>query len=197
MHMFPNVAVDVPAETTQEVQEAKISSYEEALAKIKDATGVSDIQEVVDRFLNQGETKTHLEQLKEENSRQLARLKEDREKMRAQFEDMKYSGEAKMSTYVCLPHACWLVDGGCRYIYLEFIHYPRGQRMLEEFETHLNEAKSKLVYVFTRAFLFSVGCYDFAGEKLVKRKRIALQNCWLKSRLEWNTWLTNCNTSKL
>ena len=34
-------------------QEERIVSYEEALAKIKDTTGVSDIQEVVDRFLNQ------------------------------------------------------------------------------------------------------------------------------------------------
>ena len=85
-------------QNSQAIQEAKISSYEEALAKIKDATGVSNIQEVVDRFLNQGNTKKHLEQLKEENSLQLARLKEEKEKLQAQFEDMKYSGEAKMST---------------------------------------------------------------------------------------------------
>ena len=84
--------------TNQDIQEAKISSYEEALAKIKDATGVSNIQEVVDRFLNQGNTKKHLEQLQEENTHQLACLKEDKEKLQAQFEDMKYSGEAKMST---------------------------------------------------------------------------------------------------
>jgi len=90
--------VESTTKTSQEVQEAKISSYEEALAKIKDATGVSNIQEVVDRFLNQGNTKKHLEQLKEENTEQLARLKEDKEKLQAQFEDMKYSGEAKMST---------------------------------------------------------------------------------------------------
>ena len=89
--------MDLPLDTMQEDQEAKISSYEEALAKIKDATGVSDIQEVVDRFLNQGETRRHLDQLKEENTRQLARLKEEKEKLQAQFEDMKYSGEAKMS----------------------------------------------------------------------------------------------------
>lgn len=87
-------------DSMQEVQEAKITSYEEALAKIKDATGVSDIQEVVDRFLNQGDTKRHLEQLREENMRVVARLKEDKEKLQAQFEDLKYSGEAKMSTYV-------------------------------------------------------------------------------------------------
>ena len=108
--------MDLPADTTQEDQEAKITSYEEALAKIKDATGVSDIQEVVNRFLNQGNTRRHLEQLQEENTRQLARLREDRERLQATFEDMKYSGEAKMSS---------------------------GQRMLEEFETHLDDARRK------------------------------------------------------
>lgn len=32
----------------------------------------------MDRFLSQGDTKRHLESLKEENSKQLARLKEDK-----------------------------------------------------------------------------------------------------------------------
>lgn len=96
--------MDFSADTAQEDQEAKISSYEEALAKIKDATGVSDIQEVVDRFLTQGDTKRHLEQLREENSHQLARLKEEKGRLQVQFEDMKYSGEAKMSTYVSIMH---------------------------------------------------------------------------------------------
>ena len=95
---FP--ALEIHADTVQEFQEAKITNYEEALAKIKDATGVSDIQEVVDRFLNQGDTKRHLERLREENTRQVARLKEEKEKLQAQFEDMKYSGEAKTSAYV-------------------------------------------------------------------------------------------------
>lgn len=92
-------AVGSSVDAIQEDQEAKIASYEEALAKIKDATGVSDIQEVVDRFLTQGDTKRHLEQLREENTHNLARLKEEKERLQAQFEEMKYSGEAKMSTY--------------------------------------------------------------------------------------------------
>jgi chromosome segregation ATPase len=100
----------------QEEQEQKISSYEEALAKIKDTTGVSDILEVVARFLNQGDTRAHLEQLQVEHSQTLARLREEKERLHAQFEEMKYSGEAKMSS---------------------------GQRMLEEFGTHLDEAKKK------------------------------------------------------
>ena len=82
----------------QEEQEQKISSYEEALAKIKDTTGVSDILEVVARFLNQGDTRAHLEQLQVEHSQTLARLREEKERLHAQFEEMKYSGEAKMSS---------------------------------------------------------------------------------------------------
>ena len=82
----------------QEEQEEKISSYEEALAKIKDTTGVSDILEVVARFLNQGDTRAHLEQLQTEHSQSLAHLQEEKERLQAQFEEMKYSGEAKMSS---------------------------------------------------------------------------------------------------
>ena len=46
--------------------------------KIKDATGVASIQEVVERFLSQGATRQHLESLKEDNTQQIARLKEER-----------------------------------------------------------------------------------------------------------------------
>ena len=45
--------VDAMVDTSGQDQEERIFSFEEALAKIKDTTGVSDIQEVVDRFLNQ------------------------------------------------------------------------------------------------------------------------------------------------
>ena len=80
----------------QELYETKISSYQEALAKMKDATGVSCIQEVVDRFLYQAKTKEYLKKLEAENTLQLSHLEEKKEKLQAQFEDMKYSGEAKM-----------------------------------------------------------------------------------------------------
>ena len=46
--------------------------------KIKDTTGVSDIKEVVQRFLSQGETQKHLEQLKTNNEKMLVRLKEEK-----------------------------------------------------------------------------------------------------------------------
>lgn len=93
-----------------EEQQQKITSYEEAFKEIKEATGVSDTMEVVHRFESQKETTRHLEELKKDNEKQIIRLKEDKEKMQQEFEEMKYSGDAKLSG---------------------------GERMLEEFQNHL------------------------------------------------------------
>lgn len=76
MSSCPAVGHEGPSE--EEDQEAKITSYEEALMKIKDATGVASIQEVVERFLSQGATRQHLDSLKEDNARQIERLREER-----------------------------------------------------------------------------------------------------------------------
>jgi len=98
-----------------EEQERKIMGYEEAMHKIKEATGVSDIQEVVQRFLLQGETQKHLEKLKFDNEKTLLRLREEKAKFQAEFENMKYSGEAKLSS---------------------------GQRILEDMQAKLEECDS-------------------------------------------------------
>merc|ERR1712156_1206781 len=45
---------------TGEEEQQRITEYEMAFKRIKEATGVSDTQEVVTRFENQGDTTTHL-----------------------------------------------------------------------------------------------------------------------------------------
>ncbi|XP_041642082.1 coiled-coil domain-containing protein 151 isoform X2 [Cheilinus undulatus] len=78
-------------------EEKVISIFEEAFQRIKEATGVIDIQEIVERFISQKETHQHLETLKEENEMELQQLKEQKKLLNQQFQDMKYSGEAKLS----------------------------------------------------------------------------------------------------
>lgn len=51
----------------------------------------------MDRFISQKETHEHLESLKAENEKVLQQLKEQRELLNQEFQDMKYSGEAKFS----------------------------------------------------------------------------------------------------
>ncbi|XP_041099409.1 coiled-coil domain-containing protein 151 isoform X1 [Polyodon spathula] len=97
-------------------EENTVTTFEEAFERIKEATGVTNTQEVVERFVSQGDTQRHLELLKAENEKTLERLKEEREKLRADFQEMKYSGEAKLSS---------------------------GQQMLEEFASHLREEEKR------------------------------------------------------
>ena len=77
-NFFSCPLVEQKAVLVGEEQERKITTYEEAMNKIKDTTGVSDIKEVVQRFLSQGETQKHLEQLKTNNEKILVRLKEEK-----------------------------------------------------------------------------------------------------------------------
>ncbi|XP_029293570.1 LOW QUALITY PROTEIN: coiled-coil domain-containing protein 151 [Cottoperca gobio] len=79
-------------------EEKVISTFEEAFLRIKEATGVTYIQEIVERFISQKETHQHLEKLKGENEKVLQQLKEQKELLNQQFQDMKYSGEAKLSS---------------------------------------------------------------------------------------------------
>ncbi|XP_062570536.1 outer dynein arm-docking complex subunit 3-like [Saccostrea cucullata] len=99
-----------------EEQQQKITTYEEAFRRIKEATGVSDTMEVVRRFEGQDETTKHLEALQKDNDKQITRLKEEKDKLQAEFEDMKYTGDAKLSS---------------------------GQRMLEEFQSHLQKEEDR------------------------------------------------------
>ena len=69
------------------------------------------------RFENQGDTTEHLEELKKENEKQINRLKEDLDKLTSEFEEMKYSGEAKLSrlhplSKLSLLEVCLCYRGG-------------------------------------------------------------------------------------
>ncbi|GAA6104079.1 coiled-coil domain-containing protein 151 isoform X1, partial [Tachysurus ichikawai] len=83
--------------TAEEVNYRTISSFEEAFIHITEATGVTDMQEVVDRFISQCDTYTHLEKMKVQNEHELQWLKEERDKLHTQYQDMKYSGETNLT----------------------------------------------------------------------------------------------------
>ncbi|KAF7711001.1 hypothetical protein HF521_000012 [Silurus meridionalis] len=71
--------------------------FEDAFERITEATGVTDTQEVVNRFLSQCDTHTHLEQMKLQNECELQSLKEERDTIHTQYQDMKFSGETKLN----------------------------------------------------------------------------------------------------
>uniref|UniRef100_A0AAR2KVW8 ODAD1 central coiled coil region domain-containing protein n=1 Tax=Pygocentrus nattereri TaxID=42514 RepID=A0AAR2KVW8_PYGNA len=95
-------------------EERVISSFEEAYQHIREVTGVTNTQEMVDRFVSQQDTQKHLEKMKVENEVKLQQLKEERDTLLARFQEMKFSGETK--------HA---------------------RRVLEEAERHLQEEQQR------------------------------------------------------
>uniref|UniRef100_A0A8C2AET3 Coiled-coil domain containing 151 n=1 Tax=Cyprinus carpio TaxID=7962 RepID=A0A8C2AET3_CYPCA len=84
--------------TTVGEEEESISTFEEAFQHVKEATGVTDSQEIVDRFISQGETQEHLEKMKAENERMLLELKDERSMSHTQYQDVKYSRETEFSS---------------------------------------------------------------------------------------------------
>jgi hypothetical protein len=80
-----------------EAEREKVTSYEEAFEKIYEETGVKSMQEVVERYKGQGEKSRRLNQDKIDAQEKIAKLRDEKENLIKKFEEMKYSGEQKMS----------------------------------------------------------------------------------------------------
>eukprot|EP00605_Chrysophyceae_sp_TOSAG23-4_P000005 GSChrysophyteH1.ASY1.ANO1.5.1 assembled CDS len=69
----------------------KIDVFENAFRKIKEATGVSDVNEVIQKIVSQESTTENLIALTRENQGKIEALSELRRKVKLQFEEVKYS----------------------------------------------------------------------------------------------------------
>ena len=72
--------------------ENKVLTLEDAFQQIRQATGVRDLDEMVEKFLGQGENRKALELEKDEAEARLAGIKEKRVQAEAEFTEMKASG---------------------------------------------------------------------------------------------------------
>ncbi len=70
----------------------KIDVFENAFRKIKEATGVSDVNEVIQKIVNQESTTENLISLTRENQGKIEALTELRRKVKLNLEEVKYSG---------------------------------------------------------------------------------------------------------
>merc|ERR1740121_3224474 len=93
----------------------KLMDYDEALNAIKESTGVSDVNEVIQKFLTQEDTLKNLQNLTKENQQTIDRLTEERRKLRLSVEDLKFSSGGNVAK----------------------------RQAIDDFETHLSEATEK------------------------------------------------------
>ena len=73
-------------------QRTKIDIFEAAFRKIKEATGVSDVNEVIQKIISQEGTTENLMVLTKENQAKVEALNEKKSALKARVEEMKYSG---------------------------------------------------------------------------------------------------------
>ena len=81
------------AKAEMEAQENQnVNVYEDAFRKIKDATGVADVNEVIQKIVNQEDTQNNLMDLQRDNQTKIESLKEEKDKLKAKVDELKYSG---------------------------------------------------------------------------------------------------------
>merc|ERR1719199_1885157 len=96
-------------------EQQKIADYSEAFHRIKEATGVSDVNEVIQKFLTQEDTHKNLTSLTRQNQSRIDHLMEERRKLRLQVEELKFSSGGNVGR----------------------------RQVIDDFETHLSEASEK------------------------------------------------------
>jgi DNA repair exonuclease SbcCD ATPase subunit len=79
-------------ERAKKEKEDRMRAYEDAFFKIKEATGVSDISSVMDKFMTQEDTNVNLKLLTTEGQAKLDALQAARKEARTALEEYRFSG---------------------------------------------------------------------------------------------------------
>ena len=70
----------------------RLDEYKQAMFKIREATGVSEINVMIQKFATQGETLENLQDLKQTNEKKLLALIERKQNVKDDLEKMKLEG---------------------------------------------------------------------------------------------------------
>jgi len=103
----------VTAELKSEEERERLTQYAEAFKRIKEATGADTVEQVILKFMAQEDTHQTLIDMTKEAQTKMDRLNAERTDLRAKMEEAKFSGSGQLGS----------------------------RRILDEFETHLSEAK--------------------------------------------------------
>mmetsp|Transcript_1704 Transcript_1704/g.3635 ORF Transcript_1704/g.3635 Transcript_1704/m.3635 type:complete len:556 (-) Transcript_1704:20-1687(-) len=98
-HQFSQLSLQLSRDNLSQRQteedRIKILGYEEAFRRIKESTGVSDVNEVIQKFTTQGDTLRNLEELRRDNQRKLDELTRLKADLKQEVDALRFSaGEA-------------------------------------------------------------------------------------------------------
>jgi len=85
-------------QNVMEGEQQVMSAYEAAFRKIKEATGVGDVNEVIQKFVTQKDTEKNLMTMTREAQARIDQLAEEKNATKQQVDEMKYSGAGGQSS---------------------------------------------------------------------------------------------------
>lgn len=85
-------------QNVMEGEQQVMSAYETAFRKIKEATGVGDVNEVIQKFVTQKDTEKNLMSMTREAQMRIDQLADEKAQTKQQVDEMKYSGAAGQSS---------------------------------------------------------------------------------------------------
>merc|ERR1711907_278099 len=100
----------------------RVNTYESAFRRIKEATGVSDVNEIIQKFLTQEDTLNRLNDLAKESQSRIEQLTEERKRIQQKVVDAKMKSSSTAG----------------------------NRRIVDEFEQLLSEAKVKSERIRTK-----------------------------------------------
>lgn len=80
------------AQNKIETDKQKLQDYDEAMRRIKDATGVSDVNEIIQKFATQDDTYNNLLELKAEHERKILQLNDEKLEVKGKVDKLRYEG---------------------------------------------------------------------------------------------------------
>lgn len=82
---------------TIDKEKRDLLKFDKAMRRIKDATGVSDINEIIQKFVTQNDTLRNLNSQKEEFERKILELNDEKYDVKRKLEKVKYEGVESMT----------------------------------------------------------------------------------------------------
>lgn len=95
---------------------SKVNSYETALRRLQDATGLKAVDDVIRKFLTQGDTNTNLTQMAREAEKKIASLTAERAEAKKALDELRYTSAGQLGS----------------------------RRVIDEFDSQLTEGRHRL-----------------------------------------------------
>jgi hypothetical protein len=121
----------------------KIDIFENAFRKIKEATGVSDVNEVIQKILSQESTTENLITLTRENQGKTESFNEMKRKLKVRVEEVKYAG-------VGGGHRRKMVDDHEEQLSNSLTRLERGRRKYERFNKTMVAMKAGVMHLMDK-----------------------------------------------